>query len=116
VDQLLTPRGLVLTLASFFGRGGVVLTRFDSGREVAVVHCGLFGPVCLCYLFCCFFLWGDYLTLALFGDLWITRVCCGLIVGLTLWGTYLGGAWVSVQPERGGGVFVFGFFNNTFLP
>ena len=71
MDQLLTPRGLVLTLASFFGRGGSGWTRFDSGREVAVVGSWwvlfLFGAVCLCCLFCvCFFLCGDYLTLALF--------------------------------------------------
>jgi len=39
VDQLLTPRGLVLTLASF---GGVVLIRFDSGREVVVGGWALF--------------------------------------------------------------------------
>ena len=108
MDQLLTPRGLVLTLASFFGRGGSGWTRFDSGREVAVVGvcCFLFGPVCLCYLCCCFFfVWGLLDTCPFLGSLWITGVCCGLIVGLTLWGTYLGGAWVSVRPERGGGVF-----------
>ena len=68
MDQLLTPRGLVLTLASFFGRGGSVgLIRFDSGREV-VVGVGVvfvWGGV-LCYLFYCVFLCGDYLTLALF--------------------------------------------------
>ena len=57
MDQLLTPRGLVLTLASFFGRGGSGWTRFDSGREVAVVGgcCFLFGAVCLYYLFVVFF-------------------------------------------------------------
>ena len=63
MDQLLTPRGLVLTLASFFGRGGSVgLIRFDSGREVEVavlVVVVFFLAVCLCYLFCCFFLGGS---------------------------------------------------------
>ena len=42
MDQLLTPRGLVLTLASFFGRGGSGWTRFDSGREVVVGVGGVF--------------------------------------------------------------------------
>ena len=35
MDQLLTPRGLVLTLASFWERRSGCVTRFDSGREVA---------------------------------------------------------------------------------
>ena len=47
----------------------------------------------------------DYLTLALFGGAldywWLLLVDCGPD---TL-GTYIGGAWVSVRPERGGGVF-----------
>jgi len=82
-------------------------TRFDSGREVAVVGgcCFCLGR-CVCAIYVVvFFLWGLLDTCPFLGSLWITGVCCGLIVGLTLWGTYLGGAWVSVQPERGGGVF-----------
>jgi hypothetical protein len=64
VDQLLTPRGLVLTLASF---GGVVLIRFDSGREVVVVVGVVFvwGGVFVLFVLL-FFLCGNYLTLALF--------------------------------------------------
>ena len=45
-----------------------------------------------------------------------TGVRCGLIVGPEILG-YLHRRcfWVRFQPERVGGVFVFGFFNNTFL-
>ena len=68
MDQLLTPRGLVLTLASFFWERGewldpVRLRARGSGGWWLLF---LFGAVCLCYLCCSFFLWGDYLTLALF--------------------------------------------------
>ena len=63
MDQLLTPRGLVLTLASFFGRGGSGWTRFDSGREVVVGWwlLFLFGAVCggvfVLFVLLCFFVW-----------------------------------------------------------
>ena len=68
MDQLLTPRGLVLTLASFFGRGGSGWTRFDSGREV-VVGVGVvfvWAGVFVLFVLLLFFLCGVYLTLALF--------------------------------------------------
>ena len=64
MDQLLTPRGLVLTLASLLEEGWVVGTRFDSGREVVFVGGGwgwaiffgvgvlvLFCAVCLLFVF-----------------------------------------------------------------
>ena len=75
MDQLLTPRGLVLTLASLLEEGQGVGTRFDSGREVAfcwvwAIFFGagvlvLFCAVCFAICFCFFFVW-YYLTLALF--------------------------------------------------
>ena len=70
MDQLLTPRGLVLTLASLLEGGVGVGTRFDSGREVVFVGGGwgwaiffgvgvlvLFCAVCFAICFC-FFLIG----------------------------------------------------------
>ena len=82
MDQLLTPRGLVLTLASFFWERGRGLTRFDSGREVVVGVGGVFvwGGVLVLFVLS-FFLGGDYLTLALFwgrfGLLEFVGVDCG---------------------------------------
>ena len=63
MDQLLTPRGLVLTLASFLEGGAGVGTRFDSGREVAfcwgwaiflvwrvlVLFCAVCFATCFCF-------------------------------------------------------------------
>jgi hypothetical protein len=80
VDQLLTPRGLVLTLASFLGEGGVVfnpvrLRARGSCWWVGVVFfercgCAILGVVfferCVCAIcVVVFFVW-EYLTLALF--------------------------------------------------
>jgi hypothetical protein len=67
VDQLLTPRGLVLTLASFLGEGGVV---FNPVRLRARGSCWWVGVVfferCVCAIcVVVFFVW-EYLTLALF--------------------------------------------------
>ena len=82
MDQLLTPRGLVLTLASFFWERGGGWTRFDSGREVAVVGgCFCLGR-CVCTIcFVVFFVWGLLDTCPFLGALWIAGVRCGLIVG-----------------------------------
>ena len=44
MDQLLTPRGLVLTLASFLGEGGVV---FNPVRLRARGSC--WGGGCFCF-------------------------------------------------------------------
>ena len=59
MDQLLTPRGLVLTLASFFWRGGSGWTRFDSGREVVVGVGAVFvwAGVFVLFVLLFFFVW-----------------------------------------------------------
>ena len=89
MDQLLTPRGLVLTLASFFKEGWVVGTRFDSGREVAFCWGWAisFGVACLCcfvlfvlfvFVFFCLVLLDTCPFLGRCG----TGVFCGSILGL----------------------------------
>lgn len=91
MDQLLTPRGLVLTLASFFGRG------VGCGNPVRLRARGsfwlgvgdffwggvlvLFCAVCFATCFC-FFLVYCYLTLALF---WVRLVVLVFVVG-QFWG------------------------------
>ena len=75
MDQLLTPRGLVLTLASFFGRGvgcgnpvrlrarGSFLLGVGDffGVGVLVLFCAVCFAACFCFFFVC-----CYLTLASF--------------------------------------------------
>ena len=80
MDQLLTPRGLVLTLASFFKEGWVVGTRFDSGREVAFCWgwAIFFGVACLC----CFVLFVLLLVFVFF--CWLLLDTCPFWVGVAL--------------------------------
>ena len=61
MDQLLTPRGMVLTLASFFGRGvewfnPVRLRARGSGGWVVVVF--VWGGVFVLFVLLFFFVWG----------------------------------------------------------
>jgi len=71
-----------------------------------VVDVFVWGGVFVLFVFCVvFFVW-DYLTLALFWRRFgLLEFVVGRLWALTLWGTYPGGAWLSDQPERGGGVF-----------
>ena len=68
MDQLLTPRGLVLTLASFFGRGVEWLdpVRLRARGSCWCGCCFCLGRCVCAVCFVLFFLCGDYLTLALF--------------------------------------------------